>query len=321
MREVLPLSQVWEQAQIANRPNLRELCGQLVSRALSNIIASPVTSLITTVTISCVLSVFSVILLLRDNVHNALIDSRGRVALQVFLKDNASSEEVQKLTLSLRSVAGVDSVTYTSKDAALARFRVMLKEDAAVIDGMERSNPLPASLDLLIQSREQDDSTIRTIEERTKGEPIVESLFVDRGLIEELEGALGVLRLMAFGVIGVFFLIGVAIIYNTIRLALFAHRSEIEIMELLGATPNVIRAPYLIEGGIHGIVGSFVAVILLALVYWIAESAHARSEVARFFIPELVFLSSFTLLALLFSGLLIGLLGSFVAVERFLVRE
>jgi cell division transport system permease protein len=268
-----------------------------------------------------VLSVFAVILLLRDNVQNAVIHSRGKLALQVFLQDNASAEEVQKLKVSLSSVPGVDSVTYTSKNEALARFKVMLKEDSGVVEGMEKSNPLPASLDLEIRSREKSDPTIRAIEERTKGDPIVESLFVDRGLIEELEGTLGVLRLMAFGIIGVFFLIGVAIIYNTIRLALFAHRSEIEIMELLGATPNVIRAPYLIEGCIHGVIGSFVSVVLLALVYWIAESAHAQSDVARFFMPELVFLSSFTLLALVVSGLLIGLVGSFVAVERFLVRE
>lgn len=319
--EPLPLAQVWERGALTTGPSEVELLRGVCSRAITNLIASPITSVLTTVTISCVLSVFAVMMFLFENLKAKVETNSGQAELNVFIKEGASESEVRILSTDLANFPGVEKVTYITKTEALKRFKDMLGKDSELANGLEADNPLPASYNVTFKSKNEPEKELSNLKEKLQSDSRIESVSGNDGILAQFQGAITLLRFFSIGAGFVFFLIGVAIIYNTIRLALFAHRQEIEVMELMGARPQAIQAPYLIEGMIHGIFGSLFASVIIAIMYSLMKEAHERSEVAKLFIPELVFLSSSTLLLLTFIGVFIGALGSYVAVKRFLERE
>src|SRR5205085_2494292 len=147
--------------------------------------------------------------------------------------------------------------------------------------------------------------------------PGVRDVEYGREWLDKLE-ALGS-GLRAFGAGALLAVIGAAlmVVANTIRLAVYARRDEIEIMKLVGATDAYVRAPFLMEGALQGLVGASVAVgAVLAAQHWLLPHAsQAFSYAAGVAAPHLLPLYASGLLA---AGGLVGFVGSWIAVARFL---
>ena len=159
-----------------------------------------------------------------------------------------------------------------------------------------------------------DNSTYQQIRD---GETKSESLKYGQQTVEKLFTLTNYVRYIGIALIALLIFIAMVFINNTIRLAILARRKEIAIMRLVGASNGFIRGPFLMEGALHALIGSLLAVGVLEL---LRNTALPKLQGALPFLSFDVSLNMFLLIyaALVVAGLLIGLLGSALAMRRYL---
>ncbi len=251
-------------------------------------------------------------LIVVSNLNTAMGALEQKVNLIAYLDDGVSTEDGQRLAEKLRADPQVLEVTYLSKDDAMARLKSQLSDRADLLD-MVSGNPLPASVEV----RLRDPSRIASFAGTLRTQPSVEEVALQQDVVDNLLRITGFARLA--GLVMVAGLAGVTlfVIVNTIRLAVYSRRQEIEIMKLVGATDWFIRWPFVLEGVLYGLIG---AAIALAVV----EAAYL--PVQRQFLALVQFLpvnldptlplklSGFTTAV----GIAVGGAGSYISVRRFL---
>jgi cell division transport system permease protein len=122
------------------------------------------------------------------------------------------------------------------------------------------------------------------------------------------------------GVVGIVFLFVIAgfIIANTIKLALYNHRMEIEIMQLVGARRGSIYAPYLLEGLVQGVLGASIGTLGVFIVYLVLRSVLSKAEVLSMLVPSFTFIPLTQIAVVVLAGAIVGVGGSYLAVRRYL---
>jgi cell division transport system permease protein len=233
-------------------------------RGLSRSSAPALAAMLTVLLTALVLGVFIPIVQATTGTANEV---RGRVVLDVFVKDSATAGERAQLKRTLDGAANVKSVEYISKAEALERAQE--KNPQAFKEGSELlgSNPLPASYRIT----PEDPDRLATIVSRLEtggGRPRLAAIDEVRNREEDTDkilSATGLVKVLTAGLAALLVLASIALIANTIRLSLFARRREVEVMKLVGATNWFIRWPFVIEGVIVGFLGGLLAVLLLTI--------------------------------------------------------
>ena len=251
-------------------------------------------------------------LIVVSNLNTAMGALEQKVNLIAYLKDDAPAADGQKLAERLRANPDVLEVTYLSKDDAMVRLKTQLADRADLLD-MVTGNPLPASVEV----RLKDPGRLGALAASLRGQPGIEEVALQQDVVDNL------LRITRFartaGIAMVVGLIGVTlfVIVNTIRLAVYSRRQEIEIMKLVGATDWFIRWPFVLEGVLCGLLGAALAVAVVDAAY---------NPMQRHFLALVQFLpvnldptfplklSGFTAAV----GVTIGAAGSYISVRRFL---
>lgn len=236
----------------------------------------------------------------------------------VFLHDTITEEQQTLLRKRLDGEMAVREVTYVSKKDALAKFRRQTGGQENLLEGMD-TNPLPASFELRIHEKYQTASSLGQLAASLKRMEGVEDVLYGQEWVERLTGVIEVMKILGIVVGGVLGLASLFIVANTIRMAVYARAQEIEIMRLVGATRTTIQIPLILEGTVQGGVGAALALGLLYLLFqatlWqlgtSASILFSGPELARFLTPEYR-------MAMIGVGVLVGGLGSLVAVRRFL---
>lgn len=284
-------------------------------RALSRNAAPSVAALVTVMITTIVLGVFIPV---TEATTGAANEVRGRIFVDVFLKDGTTDEQISVLKRKITNDDRVKTVTYVSKEEARESLNEDLKKAAALLD----ENPLPASLRVVpkdpddveaitasLKVKNDEGKTVYVnaqIDEVRDGEDDTEKILSVTGGIKYAMWALAILLMLA----------ATALVANTIRLSLYARRREIEVMRLVGATAWFIRWPFVIEGLVVGFFGGLLAVLLLGLAKATIIDPLADSY-ALFAAPDTI---SFTLLVvvLLLASMAISAVGSGITLRRFL---
>jgi cell division transport system permease protein len=193
-----------------------------------------------------------------------------------------------------------------------------LADDAKILDGLDADNPLPASLNVQLRSPEEAERTYEKISASMGAHPKVESIRYSRGGVQQIKKMLHVVQIV--GLVGIIFLFVIAgfISANTIKLALYNHRMEIEIMQLVGARRGSIYAPYLLEGLVQGVLGSLVGTFGVFVVYLVCKSLLSKAEVLSMLAPAFSFIPITQIAVVVVAGAIVGVGGSFLAVRRYL---
>jgi len=144
---------------------------------------------------------------------------------------------------------------------------------------------------------------------------IVDEVHYSEDWATKIEAIMGAIKLIGSVLGGLLFLATLFIITNTIKLTVFARENEIEILRLVGATNVFIKAPFLIEGSIQGLLGGLLALIIL-LAGYVTVMIRADFKIG-FASLDIVFISPHMAVFLLFISTIIGLLGSSIALGRF----
>ena len=264
-------------------------------------------------TVAVSLFIFGIFLISVMNMNQLVEALESQVEISVYLKDEATETEREKVEAALRGMQGIERVAFVSKDEAMERFKERLGDQKFLLDALGEANPLPDAFEVVVRQPDM----VKTAADAIAPLDGVEAVKYGQDVVEHLFDMTRLMRL--FGVALMALLAGATlfIISNTIRLTVIARRKEIAIMKYVGATDWFIRWPFLLEGIVLGFFGSILAFVALRLTYGMI-TAKVYDTLAFFpLIPLYPFLY-YVGLVLLLCGMIIGALGSTISLKRLL---
>ena len=297
------------------RARLHHNLKRLAKISLQNIGRNLLLSVATAVMMGLILFIFNVIMVL-NVLTEATIDKVGqKVDLILYLKDDTTEYDISQMLTDIKTLSEVKSVAYTSKDEALKKFLSEYPEKADPFTNYGIANPLPANLKIITGKPEDHDIVTSHIKASPYGKFMenVESANENQEIIARLVSVTGFIQKLIFGVIITFIFGSLLIIINAIHLSIFTRKTEIQIMQLVGANPNMIRFPFIFEGIVYSLIAVFFSFSLLS----IFMEGSQLSGIAAFsenFHPWILFISE------LIGSIVIGIISSMVALNYYLKR-
>ncbi len=265
------------------------------------------------------------IFLFAGNIVNNIVKSvESEVNITVYVADNVNDTDVKSLESYIKSLDGVQDVSFTTKDQALQNFRESYTSSPEIVDQLGDENPLPASINVTLSEPELVQSVADSIESNSTFKTICDnpsnpsdSLKYGQKTVERLFQVTNSIRVGGIALIVLLIFIALVFINNTIRLAILSRRKEISIMRLVGASNGFIRGPFLMEAILHAIIGTALAVVCLELTRNLVLPTLATS-LAWLPLGLSASMAIFIYVGLLVAGLVIVLLGSAFAMRRYL---
>lgn len=260
--------------------------------------------------------------------NSALADLRDKADVNVYFTQNAPEDQILELQKSLQALPQVQAVEYVSADQALAEFRERHQNDQLTLQALEElgANPLGAVLNIRAKDIAQYDAIAQFLEQQqalsSGSTSIIDKVnyfdaqhrqALDRlQHITESSGRLGLV------VILLLVIVTLAISFNTLRLAIYTSREEIQVMRLVGAGTFYIRAPFMVEGVLYGLISGLITLLLLyPLTYWLGASTASffgGINVFSYYVSNF-----FTFFGIIVgTGVVLGAVASYLAVRRYL---
>ncbi len=247
---------------------------------------------------------------------------KSQVELAVYLKDNISDELESYLENEIISWEETEEINYVSKEQALERFKEQ-NEGSDILKEIQ-GNPLPASFEITLKDPEKVELvSLRFVDKDGDYIEGINDVIYGRNYVDRLFSITAIIGTIAFLIIIVLLLATVVLIFNTIRLSIYARRKEIEVMKLVGATNWFVRIPFLFEGFFEGFMGSIISVILLFFMgnFLLIKGERVIADTMN--IKELAIVGSgniiiYVYLGIIVLGCLIGLLSSGIALRKYI---
>jgi cell division transport system permease protein len=257
---------------------------------------------------------------------NTIKQITDRIDISVYLKDDVTEEERNKLISDVKNISNVKSVEYISKDKALEDYKRANANNLDLLLAISQTdNPLPASLRIKPNDPNKIEE-IRTFLERGDVKALQSdetSYSGDRKeAIDKITAATRFIGQAGIAGVIVFTLVSMLIIFNTIRMAIFNRRDELQIMRLLGASTSFIRGPFIVETVLYGIIAALISVSLCETLFSVSANAFDASSLG---LLDITFANDYfakhfwiILTAQLAIGILIGAVSSYIATRRYL---
>ena len=269
--------------------------------------------------ISCItitLIIVAIALIASLNVNNFTKEIKEDVTIVVFVKRNATEDEVAKVNEKLKKMSNIASIDYKSK----AQLKQEMSETSSVLastmaEWAEDENPLKDTFQVKVKDIEKIKNTANKINEMDE----VDSVNYGETMVNKLLSAFKVIEKVTAIVVIALLVVTVFLIINTIKLTIFSRKREISIMRLVGASNITIKMPFVIEGMILGILGSIVPILLILYGYYAGYNhfdGQLYSPLIKLIKPEpfIYMLSGIVLLI----GIVVGMIGSYRAVKKYL---
>jgi len=279
--------------------------------------------LVMTVTLFVVGSLF----FLNAILSASLEQIENKVDINVYFLTSAQEEDIVLLKRAIDALPEVASTQFTTRDEALARFEERHKNDQLTLQALQElgGNPLGASLSIKAKEPSQYEGIATFLEDSgntlsQSGTPIIDKInyFRNKAAIDRLTNFTESASQFGLAITLVLVVASVLIVFNTIRLAIYTAREEIAVMRLVGASNAYIRGPFVFEGIMYGIISGFVTLIVFyPLTLWLGSKTESFFGNINIFS---YYLSNFgqIFLIILFSGIILGALSSFLAVKKYL---
>lgn len=276
----------------------------------STMSAAAITSVIAAL---LVIGIFFIIVI---NIDYAATKLESQIEMMVYLEDGLSENIIDTMETEIRSINGVKSVEFISKDTALSNLEKNWGENSYLLEGLEGDNPLPDAF-LITLSDPSDASGVALSVSSISN---IEKVVYGKEELANLLNATYVMRMSSVVIILILLFISIFIIANTIKLTLYARRREIGIMKYVGATDWFVRMPFIIEGIVVGMIGAVVSTVILGVGYYYC-SGLVKNQMIGFMsislIPFNQIIVSMVIL-LIIVGVVIGAVGSLISVRKFI---
>lgn len=253
------------------------------------------------------LGMLGLILVHAKNLSNYV---KENIVLNIIVDEGAKETEVLQFQKDLNANPAIKTTQYVNKEMAARNLTNDLGEDFVNFLGY---NPLLSTIDVYLKADYANNKSIEVLKTSIAKNPVVKEVIYQSSLIDMVNKNINTIGLIILGFAAILLVISVALINNTIRLAIYSQRFLIKSMQLVGATKNFIRKPFILLAALHGLIAAFIAIlILLGILY------YAQRE-----IPEIVILRNYTefgivLLGLVGVGIFITAISTSFAVSRYL---
>ena len=265
------------------------------------------------------LIILGIFLILTINVQEVTKDVESKLELKIFLQSEFTDTQKETIEQALEKSDLIESVSFESAEEALEKFTVSLEDYAPLLSGYNsENNPMPASF--VVRVTDPDDmEEVQSLAMSFEGQG-VEYVRYGQEYVEALVSFNKFTNTLSIVVLVVLSMISIFIIYNTIKLTVFARRREIGIMKYVGATNAYIRAPFILEGTLLGLIGAIVAFLIIRITYYYILGLVGGNLFlpvdASLASPEAV-MGQLIFFFLLYGGF-IGAIGSVFAIRKFL---
>ncbi len=259
-------------------------------------------------------------LLIQRAFENLLVQWRGDVEMIVFVRSDASPDQIAFIDSSIRqadTIVDVEKLQYLDKAQTYEEAKRIFIGETVTLSLLTPEN-IPSQFKVVPLT--EDPALVRSLSEQFRSLPGVEDVALAEDEFQVISTLSQFIRVVTLVMSIVLLIVAVGLIWNTIRTAMFARRREIEVMKLVGATNWFIRIPFMLEGLLQGLLGDLAACGGL----WVLNSAWTNG-VAGFKpgtgISSLIVPSSFlsgVMLSMLVLGAIVGAVGSAIAASRFL---
>jgi len=276
----------------------------------STMSAAAITSVIAAL---LVIGIFFIIVI---NIDYAATKLESQIEMMVYLEDGLSENIIDTMETEIRSINGVKSVEFISKDTALNNLEKNWGENSYLLEGLEGDNPLPDAF-LITLSDPSDASGVALSVSSISN---IEKVVYGKEELANLLNATYVMRMSSVVIILILLFISIFIIANTIKLTLYARRREIGIMKYVGATDWFVRMPFIIEGIVVGMIGAVVSTIILGAGYYYCSDL-VKNQMIGFMSISLIPFNQIILsmvILLIIVGVVIGAVGSLISVRKFI---
>lgn len=265
------------------------------------------------ITVCISLWVLGTALMLARLVDHGTQQWKNGVQLEVFMNVDATQGQIEAVQTALDEDPNVRDYRFLTKEDAYEEFKRLFRDNPDLIETVEPDR-LPTSFRVAPQRAE----LTRVVADTYRTSPGVDEVQTADKAVKNLLNGTRIVRYVFLGVSLALALASLFLIVNTIRLATFARRREIEVMKLVGASNWFVRIPFMLEGVVQGLIGAALAVGGVALVRQALENTITRdSAFSRGFYVTGGDLRMVAVIVLL-GGALVGAIGSFVGLRRFL---
>ena len=259
---------------------------------------------------------------------SALDELRNKADVNVYFTQNAPEDRMLELKASLEALPEVLKVEYLSRDEALAQFRERHKNDQLTLSALDElgDNPLGAVLNIKAKDISQYESISAFLKDQQSagagGAAIIDKInFYDaqhRAALERLQYITNSAKVLGQWIVAILILTTLAISFNTLRLAIYSSRDEIQVMRLVGAGSFYIRAPFMVEGVLYGLVAGIVTLLIFyPLTWWLGGATgnfFGGVNIFNYYLSNFLYF----FFVIIGTGVVLGALASFLAVRRYL---
>jgi cell division transport system permease protein len=253
------------------------------------------------------LGMLGLILVHAKNLSNYV---KENIVLNIIVDEGAKETAVLQFQKELNANPAIKSTVYVNQEMAARNLTNDLGEDFVNFLGY---NPLLSTIDVYLKADYANNKSIDALKATIGKNPIVKEVIYQSSLIDMVNKNINTIGLIILGFAAILLIISVALINNTIRLAIYSQRFLIKSMQLVGATRNFIRKPFILIAALHGLIAAFIAIlILLGILY------YAQKE-----IPEMIILRNYSefgivLIGLVGVGIFITAISTSFAVSKYL---
>ena len=270
---------------------------------------------ISCIAITLIVVAFSIII--SYNVENFTESIRKDVTMVIFLDKDSNQNDYSRIESEIRKTKNVEKLTFKSKQESAQETAKGNEVFETIVSGWtDETNPLLDSFELKVKDVDNIKETAATIKKINK----VNTVSYGEEMVDQLITIFDVVKKISIGAVLALIVVTAFLITNTIKLAIYSRRREIEIMRLVGASNISIKIPFVIEGLFLGLLGSIIPIIIMIYgytsLYNFFDGKLLSSSLAKLISPSpFVYLAS---LLLMLIGILVGMFGSWRAVKKHL---
>ena len=284
-------------------------------KALSDIRSNRFLNFITIMTISLSILLVSVFMLFFENASRVIESWNQGGRAMIYLEKEFNPQMLPGLKEQLTLLGGIETMEFISRDQALGLLKKDMGARTEFLSSL-KENPLPHAMEIGMKSYTSFDQ-VQSLAARIEALAQVESVEYGQGWLGRFLKLFNLFKMTGYAMCSLFLLIALFITANTVRLAFYSRKLEVEIMRLVGATEGFIKTPFYVEGLFQGFLGGVLGLLILLAGYLTLSSGIAQNLGAYVYL-DIRFLSVKAIGVILFSSTFLGWFGCFLSLKQLL---
>ncbi len=286
-----------------------------IKKALADIRSNRFLNFITIMTIALSILIVSVFLLLFENAGRIIESWNQGGRVMIYLKSDFTLDMLPQLKSKINTLGKIDTMDYISKSQAFEKLKKDMSSQSTFLNTV-KVNPLPDALEIRIKSYNSFEK-VQKLAQGIKDIEIVEDVEYGQNWLGKFLKIFTLFKITGYTMCSLFFLIALFITANTVRLAFYSRKLEVEIMRLVGATEAFIKAPFYVAGLLQGFLGGILGLIILLIAY-LTMVSNITQTLASYVNIDIYFLSIQMIILIILCSTFLGWFGCYLSLKQIL---